>query len=118
MSEDDKKGMLTFGEYHAQAMSTAIYPQRGQDPYYPVLGICGEAGEVAEKFKKIIRDQGGVWTPEDQRAIKAELGDVLWYVAAVADEFGMSLEDVARGNLEKRERRAARGKLGGEGDDR
>ena len=83
-----------------------------------VLGLPGEAGEVADKFKKILRDKDGKIGVEEKEEIKKELGDVLWYVAAVARNLGLPLSEVAKGNLEKLESRYQRGKLGGSGDNR
>ena len=118
LSQKDERQELTFVEYHEEAMSTAIYPQRGKNPYYPVLGLAGEAGEVAEKFKKIIRDKAGDWTEADRNEIAKELGDALWYITAVADEFDMNLTDIAARNLDKLKGRSKRNTLGGSGDDR
>lgn len=114
----DSTKPLSFDDYQALAGSTARYPGRGEGSLvYPVLGLTGEAGEVAEKVKKIIRDREGV--VGDQRdAIAKELGDVLWYVAACCHELGVSMADVAQGNIDKLQSRAARGKLGGSGDER
>ena len=83
-----------------------------------VLGLVGEAGETADKIKKIIRDKGGYASEEDREAIIKELGDVLWYVANVARYLGVSLSAVAEGNIEKLTSRKKRGKLHGEGDER
>ena len=74
--------MLTFDEYQQAARTTAQYPDMGKNFYYPTLGLAGEAGEVAEKIKKLMRDDKGALTPERREALKKELGDVLWYVAA------------------------------------
>ena len=100
------------------ARSTARYPDVGSNPTYPTLGLCGEAGEVADKVKKVMRDRGGVFDAETREAIKLELGDVLWYVAQLSQELGYDLEQVATANLDKLSSRAARGRLGGSGDDR
>ena len=78
----------------------------------------GEAGEVAEKVAKVFRDELGHFTVESKQAIKKELGDVLWYVSALANELGFKLSDVAACNLEKLNSRAERGVLKGSGDDR
>jgi len=90
----------------------------GCNPIYPTLGLTGEAGEVADKVKKVIRDRQGVFDVETREAIKLELGDVLWYVAQLASEMGYDLNDVAEANLQKLSSRAARGRIGGSGDQR
>lgn len=83
-----------------------------------VLGLVGEAGEAADKVKKIIRDKGGYASEEDKVEIIKELGDVMWYVANVARYIGVSLSDVAEGNIKKLSSRKKRNKLHGEGDNR
>jgi NTP pyrophosphatase (non-canonical NTP hydrolase) len=80
------------------------------------LGLCGESGEVADKVKKVIRDQGGSFSPEVIEGLKLELGDVLWYVAQLASELGLDLDHVAQANLDKLASRAARNVLSGSGD--
>jgi NTP pyrophosphatase (non-canonical NTP hydrolase) len=85
---------------------------------YPTLGLTNEAGEVSGKIKKIFRDKQGLISEEDRTALKAELGDVLWYLAQVSTELGLSLEDIAEHNIAKLMDRQARGKIQGEGDDR
>jgi len=97
---------------------TAVYPNAGDNLVYPTLGLAGEAGEVAEKVKKLIRDDAGVLSDERRAAIAKELGDVLWYVAQVATEAGLDLDEIAAANLEKLLSRAQRGVLQGSGDDR
>lgn len=109
---------LTFHEYEDRAKSTALYPDRGHNLYYPTLGLSGESGEVAEKIKKIYRDEKGTLTPERRAEIAKELGDVLWYVAALCHEIGVTMEDVARGNLIKLSSRKTRGVINGSGDER
>jgi len=109
---------LDFNSYQERARKTAIYPRMGEDPIYPALGLCGEAGEVAEKVKKLLRDDNGVISPSKRAEVKKELGDVLWYVANLCYEFGLDLEDVAIENLQKLASRAKRGKLQGSGDNR
>ncbi len=83
---------------------------------YPTLGLANEAGEVAGKIKKIFRDKGGVIGEAERGALKDELGDVLWYLAQVCTELGLTLEEVAEANLQKLASRQSRGTLYGEGD--
>jgi len=116
---------MDFKEYQEKAVSTAIYPfvkVDGNDEHiryvYPAIGLCGEAGEVAEKVKKLLRDKRGVLTQESRDAVAKELGDVLWYVAALAQEIGVPMEDIAKANIEKLFSRKERGVLGGSGDNR
>lgn len=109
---------MNFSEYQAAAAKTAIYPNAGNNLTYPVLGLCGESGEVAEKIKKALRDDGGKISKEKRQELKKELGDVLWYVAAICRELRLSMLDVAKSNLEKLESRSERDALGGSGDDR
>jgi NTP pyrophosphatase (non-canonical NTP hydrolase) len=109
---------VRFSEYQARSRETAVYPDAGNNIVYPALGLCGEAGETAEKVKKAIRDDGGTLTEERREAIAAELGDVLWYVAQLATEAGLELEEVAQANLDKLASRQRRAVLHGSGDDR
>ncbi|MBQ1387873.1 nucleoside triphosphate pyrophosphohydrolase family protein [Candidatus Saccharibacteria bacterium] len=83
-----------------------------------VLGLAGEAGEAADKVKKVIRDKGGYASDEDRQAIAKELGDVLWYLANVARYLNIPLSEIAEGNIDKLSSRKKRNKLHGEGDDR
>lgn len=106
--------MSEFDLYQESAMSTAIYPPHFS-VIYPALGLAGEAGEVAERVKKGIRDNDGVF---DREAIKKELGDVLWYVANLAADLEINLNEVAEANLRKLSDRAARKVLNGDGDNR
>ena len=109
---------MRFSEYQRLSRETAIYPDLGNNIVYPALGLCGEAGETAEKVKKAIRDDGGTLTEERRAAIGAELGDVLWYAAQLATEAGLDLEDLAEANLEKLLSRQRRSVLHGSGDTR
>lgn len=109
--------MNSFDEYQAKAYATAIYPER-YGILYPALGLASEAGEVADKVKKRIRDHEGYVSPDSADEIVKELGDVLWYVANLAADLGVSMSAVADGNLEKLASRSKRGKLGGSGDNR
>ena len=108
---------MTLDEYQASALKTAIYP-RESGIVYPVLGLAGESGEVADKVKKVLRDRGGVFDDAVKNDIAREAGDVLWYLAALARELGISLEDIARINLEKLSSRQSRDTLRGSGDNR
>lgn len=115
---------MTLDEYQKQAITTDLMKQAGNlnanDPALvaKVLGLIGEAGEVAEKYKKIIRDKAGTISSADKTEIVKELGDVLWYVSTMASYLGVSLEDVAAGNLEKLFSRRDRGVQRGSGDNR
>ncbi len=109
---------MTFEEYQKKSKTTAIYPNQGNNFTYTVLGLVGEAGEVAEKLKKIIRDDGGNITDDKREEIKKELGDVLWYLAQASTELGLSLDDIASANIEKLFSRKSRGVLSGSGDNR
>ena len=111
----------TMNEYQADAAETMIYKWK---VIYPALGLANEAGEVLGKIKKMIRDQDLFLdgrhriTDEQRAALAAELGDVLWYIAALAKDLNVSLNDVAAINIEKLHSRKIRGVLGGSGDDR
>ncbi len=109
---------MDLSEYQRQSRRTAVYPDAGSNLVYPALGLCGEAGEVAEKVKKTIRDDAGTLSPDRRAALAAELGDVLWYVAQVSTEAGLDLSSVAEANLAKLLSRQVRGALGGSGDAR
>jgi NTP pyrophosphatase (non-canonical NTP hydrolase) len=111
---------LTMNGYQYLAQRTAVYPGKGSSIglAYAALGLNGEAGEVAEKVKKLLRDADGVLDDVRRAAIKKEIGDVLWYAAAVAAEIGVQLDEVARANVEKLAGRAERGTLQGSGDNR
>jgi len=106
---------MKLNDYQIQANETAIYPA-GLN--YPILGLAGEAGELCNKYKKIIRDKGGEVDVNDLDQLAKELGDVLWYVAQIASELGTDLETVARVNIMKLGDRKDRGVLGGSGDER
>lgn len=108
---------MNFKEYSKKALSTAVYPL-DSEIVYPALGLNGEAGEVAEKVKKVIRDKGGIWTDEDKIELAKELGDCLWYINAIANDIGISLECVAKLNITKLSGRKQRNKLHGSGDNR
>ena len=109
---------MELNEYQKRALSTAIYPL-DSEIIYPALGLCGEAGEVAEKIKKVIRDKGGDFSdPITINEIAKELGDVLWYLSAIANDLGLDLNTVAHMNLDKLQRRRKKKTLNGNGDNR
>ncbi|HRZ30336.1 MAG TPA: nucleoside triphosphate pyrophosphohydrolase family protein [Candidatus Paceibacterota bacterium] len=108
----------TFAEYQKESRKTAVYPKVGQPIVYPVLGLVGEAGEVAEKVKKVFRDHNGKIDAEQKELIEKELGDVLWYLAQISFELGSSLENVAKANIKKLRSRLSRDKIHGNGDNR
>jgi NTP pyrophosphatase (non-canonical NTP hydrolase) len=110
---------MTFDEYQKRALTTVISSSDAfKDSLHWVLGINGEAGEIAEKVKKIIRDKDGKMTKLDKQELSKEIGDVLWYLAVFAHDLGFSLDDIAGQNLAKLQSRKARGVLGGAGDNR
>ena len=112
-----KSNSLTFDDYQAKAKETAIYPQNVK-LLYPALGLTGEAGEVANKVKKVVRDGVNNMPSDWREQIAAELGDVLWYVASVATDLNLSLGQIAEENNTKLNSRKERGTIGGFGDTR
>ena len=109
---------MELSDYQQRSRATAVYPGAGDNLTYPALGLCGEAGECAEKVKKAIRDDEGVLSEERRTALAGELGDVLWYVAQLATEAGLELDQIAADNLGKLLSRQERGALQGSGDTR
>ena len=116
---------MTFDEYQKLAMRTDVLgdgtaTDNVLEPAFiaKILGLPGEAGEVTEKFKKIIRDKGGTLTEEDKKDIAKELGDVLWYVAAISSYMGVKMNQIADTNISKLAGRKVKGTLKGKGDNR
>lgn len=116
---------MTFDEYQAKALTTDAFYKKGMqldimEPAYvaKILGLVGESGEVAEKFKKLIRNNNGEVTEADRKDLLKELGDVLWYIAVLAEYLGSDFESVAQANLDKLADRDARGVIKSEGDNR
>lgn len=107
----------SLNTYQHKALKYKKFPEE-HSLTYPALGLNGEAGEVAEKVKKIIRDKGGKLDDVDRTELIKELGDVLWYTAILADALGAPLAQVASGNIAKLEDRYRRNKIGGSGDNR
>ena len=109
---------MHLSDYQMRSRATAVYPMAGGNLLYPTLGLCGEAGEVAEKIKKMIRDDGGRLSSERRAALSKELGDVLWYLAQLATEADLDLAEIAEANLVKLLSRQERNVLHGSGDNR
>ena len=111
---------MDFNEYQNRTQDTAIYPGKGQvgGILYTALGLGDEAGECLGKVKKMLRDDNSILTEERRNAIGKEIGDVQWYIAALAKECGLSLQDIAEANIAKLADRKVRGVLGGSGDNR
>ncbi len=111
---------MDFKEYEKQAAATAHFTDKQQEYIlaYLALGVAGEAGEVAEKIKKILRNDNGVVSPEKRDAVKSEVGDVLWYLSQLSRALGFSFDEAAETNLAKLADRAARGVIKSEGDNR
>lgn len=113
---------MQFGEYQKKSRATAIYPDIGNNFVYPVLGMAGETGEVAEKVKKLIRDasvkSAADISPEKRAELEKEIGDVLWYMAQLCSELSVDFDTVASNNLEKVLSRKERDVIHGEGGER
>lgn len=114
---------MKLEDYSKQAITTLLDDHGLSDDMSPALisqvfGLVGESGEVAEKFKKLIRDKGGEVSEEDKQEILKELGDILWYVNSVSHLLGSSLEEIAQKNLDKVLGRKQRGVTSGSGDNR
>jgi NTP pyrophosphatase (non-canonical NTP hydrolase) len=127
---------MDFNTYQEKALTTAIFENKGQMGFiefaddsnegmvhftsfiYPALGLCGETGEIAEKIKKIIRDNNAILDENSVNELKKELGDVLWYLAVLSANLGLELKDIAETNIEKLTSRKERETLSGSGDNR
>lgn len=113
---------MRLNEYQVAATKTAIYPHHGEQNFgglcYTVLGLVGEAGEIAQKLKKVLRDKGGLFDFYAKRGIAEEIGDCLWYLAAMATELDFTLDELAKINLAKLKSRQEREMLQGDGDSR
>lgn len=113
---------MDLKDYQERSRVTAKYPDLDNNFTYPTLGLVGEAGEVADKVKKLMRDEG-IFSPaglsdEQKHELSKELGDVLWYLAQLATELDIGLDEIAEKNIEKLSSRMERGKLHGSGDNR
>lgn len=110
-------GTMDFDDYQHTAMMMAVYPHRGQgELMYPALGLSGETGEVANEIKKVFRDDAGRVTADRKEKLILEIGDVLWYVASLCHELGVSMEYVAERNLKKLRERKKNNTIAGSGD--
>lgn len=109
---------MTFDEYQKQSRKTAKYPNIGNNFIYPTLGLAGESGEVAEKIKKVWRDNNCQINEVEKREVTKELGDVMWYLSQLATELNLSLENIALFNLQKINLRKQNNKIKGTGDNR
>jgi NTP pyrophosphatase (non-canonical NTP hydrolase) len=110
---------MTFDEYQKQALTTAIqHPDPQMDKTIWAMGVAGEAGEVIEKWKKIVAYRDGVVTEEDKAELGKELGDVVWYIAVLANSLGLSFDEIMQTNVEKLQSRQKRDVLKGQGDNR
>ncbi|NLA43063.1 nucleoside triphosphate pyrophosphohydrolase family protein [Candidatus Saccharibacteria bacterium] len=109
---------MNMNEYQQAALRTARSKSADDEIYHLLLGLCGEAGEIAEKTKKIIRDKNSDFSLLDKDDFSKELGDVLWHLAVLADYFDISLDEVASRNIAKLADRQRRGVIGGSGDNR
>ena len=107
-----------MNDYQQLALRTARSKDDKDELFHLLLGLCGEAGEIAEKMKKIVRDKGSDFSQVDTEDIKKELGDVLWHIAVLGNYFDIKMDDIASLNIEKLASRLERGKIGGSGDNR
>lgn len=111
---------MQFDEYQQTSLRTWNPPSRDKvfDILYLTLGVVGEAGEVAEKIKKVLRNDLGVFSEDKKLELKKELGDVIWYLSTLSYELGFSFNDVAQMNVDKLSSRLERGVIASEGDNR
>ncbi|MBI2049283.1 MAG: nucleoside triphosphate pyrophosphohydrolase family protein [Parcubacteria group bacterium] len=109
---------MRFNDYQKKSRETARYPKTLRVLAYTAMGLAGETGELLNKVKKVFRDDKGKLSAEKKEEIAAELGDVLWYLSQIATDCGLSLKDVAQGNIKKLQDRKQRGTLHGSGDKR
>jgi NTP pyrophosphatase (non-canonical NTP hydrolase) len=114
-----KECRMTFDEYQKKAMTTLIVnPDPLMDKTILAMGVAGEAGEVIEKWKKIVAYNNGVISDDDRAELGKELADVIWYIATLANQLDLSLDQLMQQNLEKLASRKVRGVQKGKGDNR
>jgi NTP pyrophosphatase (non-canonical NTP hydrolase) len=116
--EDSNESNLLMNEYQKSAMVTADGIPENLRIIYPALGLAGETGEAIEKIKKVIRNHAGKFSQESRKEIAFELGDIMWYVAVLANNLGFKLSEVAEMNIEKLKDRKERGVINSQGDHR
>lgn len=109
---------MNMNDYQQLALRTARSKDDKDELFHLLLGLCGEAGEIAEKMKKIVRDKGSDFTQVDTDDLKKELGDVLWHIATIGNYFDIKMDDIATYNIEKLASRLERGVISGSGDNR
>lgn len=113
---------MTFDEYQKQAIKTNVYDPEALDELLvrtvSAMGVAGEAGEVLDKWKKIVIYQNGQVSSDDKTELIKEMGDVLWYLAVLAEQLGISFDDIAAANLQKTQSRLKRNTIVGKGDNR
>lgn len=109
---------MNLNDYQTAALRTAAPKDKKNELFHLLLGLCGESGEIAEKAKKIIRDQKSDFSQWDREDIIKELGDVMWHVAVIAAYFDIPLDEVGEKNIAKLADRLNRGMIGGSGDNR
>ena len=108
---------MTLNEYQQAALATACYP-KDMSILYPMPGLSGETGEVADKIRKVYRDYQGMFSEKRRKAVALELSDVMWYCAALANDLGYSLDGIGQMNIAKLASRKERGVISGNGDNR
>jgi NTP pyrophosphatase (non-canonical NTP hydrolase) len=110
---------MTFNDYQKTALTTLkVHPDKIMNQTIMAMGIAGEAGEVLEKWKKIVAYKDAVITPEDRDELAKEMGDVIWYIAVLADSLGLPLDQVIEMNITKLASRKQRDVIAGQGDNR
>lgn len=109
---------MTLDDYQQAALRTDSMQGKENALFHLLLGLCGETGEIAEKAKKIVRDQDSDFSKWDRDDIVKELGDVMWHVAVTADYFDISLDEIAEKNIAKLADRMKRNMISGSGDNR
>lgn len=109
---------MNLNDYQTAALRTANPKDKKNELFHLLLGLCGEAGEIAEKAKKIVRDKDSDFSEWDRDDMIKELGDVMWHVAVLANYFGIPLDEIGEKNIAKLADRLKRGAIGGSGDNR